>query len=78
MGKTPREKADEIFISFLTIFENDDEDHYIDTVERICKKSSKLLVDEIIKSNPKNPDYETESYNSLIYWADVKSEIEKL
>jgi len=78
MELTPREKADEIYISFLTIFENDDEDHFIDTVERICKKASIIAVNEIIKSNPKSPDLENETYNSLIYWADVKNEIEKL
>jgi hypothetical protein len=78
MDLTPREKADEIYLSFLTIYENDDEDHFIDTVERICKKSAKLAVDEIINSNPTSPDITTDTYNSLVYWNDVKAEIETL
>jgi len=78
MDLTPKEKAEQIYISFLTIFDTDDEDHYIDTVERICKKSAKLAVDEIINSNPSLPETTTETYNSLVYWNDVKDEIESL
>ena len=84
---TPKEKAEELYNSFLQILP--------DAVE-ICRATIKecalIAVDEILKSEPRYPSnvdwddaggthqyyYEAQREDAEKYWQEVKQEIEKL
>jgi hypothetical protein len=66
---TPMQKAKELIDKNYQIFVDDEDEHFIDTSERISKKCALILVDEILL----NP-----TPKQKIYWQQVKHEIEKL
>ena len=81
---TPKEKAQELVDKNYQIFEDDEDEHFIDTSKRISKLSALIAVDEIISSSPSLPilgdggTYGEDIELSNKYWQEVKQEIEKL
>jgi DNA recombination-dependent growth factor C len=71
---TPKEKAQELFDKYYQIFEDDEDEHFIDTSKRISKLSALIAVDEIIEEVYNNES----SISRYKYWQEVKQEIEKL
>lgn len=78
---TPKEKAEELvenykpyvypFVgsSYMT------GDEYPEQILRYAKTCALLAVGEVIRSKPNQPDY---IYVPVVYWQEVKQEIEKL
>jgi len=69
---TAKEKARELFDKYYQIFEEDEDEHYIDTSKRISKLNALIAVDEIIEAL-----HEHHWQNRLIidYFEEVKQEI---
>ena len=76
---TPKEKAKELVDKIYQIFEDDEDEHFIDTSKRISKQCALIAVDEIINTNALSEmlDYGIDKTN-LFYWQEVKQEIENL
>jgi len=76
---TPKEKAKELVNKNYKIFEDDEDEHFIDTSKRISKQCALIAVDEIINTNALSEmlDYGVDKTN-LFYWQEVKHEIENL
>lgn len=88
---TPKEKAEDIFKKYYSIVEDvtegmfDEDSDYIDARTSTAQQSAIFHVDEIIKSGPmhphKLPKYEfwsDQMDEAILYWVEVKKEIEKL
>lgn len=87
---TPKEKAKELVNKFTKIEGFDYDCEYIH--KTMAKECALIAVDEIIKSEPRNPNdvdwddvgatyqyyYEAQHEEALNYWQEVKQEIEKL
>ena len=69
----PKEKAEELVKKIDNIFVEDEDEHYVGTVERITKQCAIIAVNEIINMYIKFP-----KHPQSIYWNEVKAEIEKL
>jgi hypothetical protein len=64
---TPKEKAKELIRQFYSV----------GAVE--CKQCALIAVDEIIESIPKEPSiYTVQRIGSIMFWVEVKQELEKL
>jgi hypothetical protein len=86
---TPKEQAKELFEEFRELILSFLTDNMKD---RNAKNCASKAVDEIIKSEPRSPSnvdwddvggthqyyYEAQREEALIYWQEVKREIEKL
>jgi len=68
---TPKEKAKELVNKNYKIFEDDEDEHFIDTSKRISKQCALIAVDEIL-------GLIFLSQAEINYWQQVKQEIEKL
>jgi hypothetical protein len=90
---TPKEKAEELVDSFDEYAESRISEDGRGFDKKFCSKQCALIaVDEIIKSEPRYPSnvdwddvggthqyyYEAQREEALIYWKEVKQEIEKL
>jgi hypothetical protein len=65
---TPKEKAEELYVGFWRLT-ND---------SRIAKQCALIAVDEIMKAIP-DASFDDSPYNhELVWWQEVKQEIEKL
>jgi hypothetical protein len=68
---TPQEKAYEIWQKMMNA------DVLVDSIS--AKQCALIAVDEIIESIPKEPSiYTVQSIGSIMFWFEVKQEIEKL
>ena len=85
---TPKEKAKELVNKNYKIFEDDEDEHFIDTSKRISKQCALIAVDEILK-NQENVVWKINKLLSAFridkklelsekYWEEVKQEIENL
>ena len=74
----PKEKAQELFDKYYQIFEDDEDEHFIDTCKRISKLSALIAVDEIIKVLVYLSNGEFTYIHNVEYWQEVKQELEKL
>jgi hypothetical protein len=63
---TEKQLADELFNKMYEVFANDEDDHYIGTVNRISKKCAIVLADELSKVSADTD------------WELVKTEIENI
>jgi len=87
---TPREKAKKLFDKFYQYANEEFEDklneypgQILSERRKIRKESSKqcalIAVDEIIESIPEEPSISTvERIGAIMFWVEVKQEIEKL
>jgi hypothetical protein len=63
-----KEKAEELVNKNYKIFEDDEDEHFIDTSKRISKQCALIAVDEIISIVGRYSNY----------WQEVKQEIQNL
>lgn len=75
---TPKEKAEQLIGKYFDTFVNDEEEYYSGTAWRLSKKCALIAVDEIMKAIPDASDDDSPYNHELVYWQDVKQEIEKL
>jgi hypothetical protein len=68
---TPQEKSEQLVSRYL--FATPIGFHIED-----AKKCAIIAVQEIILSNPHSNPFNTDVYSTMIYWEEVKTEIEKL
>jgi len=73
---TPQEKAEELFMMYV----NKGMNQIKPVINRVIRKEmakqcALIAVDEIIKSSPQEPRSYTDT---MLYWQEVKEEIEKL
>jgi len=78
---TPKQKANELFFKYYEIVEHTLSTEYV----LLAKKCALIAVDEIINASPTNPLksgyielYSDMVDEAIIYWQEVKQEIEKL
>ena len=71
---TPKEKAQELIGKCLDIFINDKDEHYTETAWRLSKQCALISVNEVL--NEENHFIQTDAH--LLYWNQVKQEIENL
>lgn len=84
---TPKEKAEKLVDSFLTASFGIIQE-YIPVPHPAAKEFAMIAVDEIIKARPTNPTmdgieqvqghFTLEAAEALIFWEQVKTEIDKL
>lgn len=77
---TPKEKAEKLINKNYKIFEDDEDEHFIDTSKRISKQCALIAVDEIINNFGSLADgkmFYTSSY-TIVFYQQVKQEIENL
>jgi hypothetical protein len=67
---TPKEKAKELFNKIYIL----DNRAWYET----AKQCALIAVDYIITSNPHSNPFNTETYSTMSYWEEVKTEIQKL
>jgi hypothetical protein len=74
---TPKEKAEELFNKFTLYLGTDAEgiEYYVNDLE--AKRCAIIAVDEILWLL-NEIDYDTYSYNAIVFYNEVKQEIEKL
>ena len=65
---TPKEKAKELVDKMLNVYPIDD----------IAIDCALIAVQEILNSNPHSNPFNTEVKSTMLFWNDVKQEIEKL
>ena len=63
---TEKQLADELFNKMYEVFANDEDNHFIGTVNRISKKCAVILADELSK------------VSNEVDWELVKNEIESI
>lgn len=73
----PKEKAIELFEIFDKIFIDDEDEFYMDSAKRIAIKSALKAIDEILKQISK-VCVDHLLHDQVIYWEQVKEEIQKL
>jgi hypothetical protein len=72
---TPQEKADELFRKMYQVRSV----AASDITKHFAKQSALIAVDEIINQFDVHPSVQTHfKYDKLMYWEEVKQEIEKL
>ena len=77
---TPKEKAQELRGKYIfTLFAVDEDYEHVKRKLLIHAKHSALIaVDEIINSNPHSNPLNTYVFSTMLYWQEVKKEIENL
>ena len=72
---TPKEKARELVCLFIPkIIEINPVSDYFEE----AKECALICVDNIILSNPHSNPFNTKQYSTMLYWQEVKQEINKL
>jgi hypothetical protein len=71
---TPKEKANEIFSKMY----NEVYDSYETEIGFIAKQCALIAVDEILSDYKNYLLHENTDYKGLMYWKEVKQELEKL
>ena len=76
----PQEKAKQLYDKYDQIFIDDEDEHYIGMVERISKQCALIAVNQLINNQMSMSVYYDimEVGDNVIYWQQVKEEIEKL
>jgi hypothetical protein len=69
-----KEKAEELVLKFLRIENNTPE--WFNT--HIAKQCALIAVQEIINANPHSNPFTTEVYSTMLFWQEVKQEINNL
>jgi len=67
-------KAEELILKFLRVENNTPE--WFNT--HIAKQCAIIAVQEIINANPHSNPFTTEVYSTMLYWQEVKQEINNL
>jgi hypothetical protein len=76
---TPKEKAYELFEKFLPILGGIEKKDWVYFHGEEAKQCALIAVDEIINQFDVHPSVQTHfKYDKLIYWQEVKQEIEKI
>jgi hypothetical protein len=77
---TPKEKAEDLLDKYTTYIMNSYKFHFIITKDEIylSKKCALIAVDEILSDYKNYLLHENTAYKGLMYWKEVKQEIEKL
>jgi hypothetical protein len=69
-----KEKAEQLVLKFLRVENNTPE--WFNT--HIAKQCAIIAVQEIINANPHSNPLNTDVYSTMIYWQEVKTEINNL
>lgn len=72
---TPKEKAEELFNQYANIIYQ----RALTVIQyEICKQCALIAVDEILSDYKNYLMHENTEYKGLMYWQEVKKELEKL